>query len=78
MYLLPVHDDFTRRRRAPVPSADLASAVGAPVLQPDYDSKYHRLEVPQVLVVAIGLLIGPDRGITFCAVVEPSNRLGTE
>ena len=29
----------------------------------------------QVLVVAGGFLIGPDRGISFCAVVDPSNLL---
>src|SRR5450755_2861849 len=29
----------------------------------------------QVLVVAMGFTIGPDREISFCAVVEPSNRL---
>ena len=28
--------------------------------------------------VATGLMMGPDRGITFCAEVDPSNRLGTE
>jgi hypothetical protein len=29
----------------------------------------------QTLVVAGGFLIGPDRGISFCAVVDPSNLL---
>lgn len=70
---------FTRRRRAPVRPADLASAVGAPVLQPDYDSKCHRLGVAHVLVVPIGFLIGPAaRWMYFSLVVEPSYRLGVD
>ena len=46
---------------------------GAPARKPAWVSGFG-----QVLVVAGGLWMGPDRGISFCAVVEPSNRLATE
>ena len=54
-------------------STDVASAAGSPVLKPDYDSKCHSLEVPHVLVVPIGFLIGPAARWMYSSLVdEPS------
>jgi hypothetical protein len=60
------------------PLAGPARAYGTSIRRRAWPNQGSRPGFGQVLVVAIGLTMGPDRGITFCAVVDPSKRLGTE